>query len=123
MNTIKQSAELLQQGEWVAQGDLTVCPIDEIPDGLKVQKSENGLMILAHSETGHHHAIDYSDQFDVYENDEFTAYVHNRSDNVIELKHHRNFHTHAPIGIPPKSKVKIIRGREYTPQGLRRVAD
>lgn len=121
--TIKRSAELLATGHSVAQGDVTLRPVDEIPEGLELQKPEDHRLILAHSETGHHHAIAYRDDVDVYDQDELTSYVHNRSDNVVILSHFRNFDTHAPIGIPPGQKAKIIRGREYTPEGWRRSAD
>lgn len=123
MDTIRQSVELLSEGKAVAQGDITLKQHWKIPEGLKKQDAEDGLLILAHSETGHHHAIDYSDMVDVYEQDELVSFVHNRSDNVVELKHHRNFDTHKPLGIPAKTIVKVVRGREYSPEGWRRVAD
>ena len=121
MNTIEQSAALLLQGELIAQGDVYLEATDEEVSGAE-QKPEDGKLVLAHSETGHHHALAYSDDVTVWDVDDFTSYVENRSDNVIELKHHRSFDTHAPIGIPP-GKYKITRQREYTPEGYRRAAD
>jgi len=123
MDTITQSAKYLSSGLPVAQGDVTLKPVDSIPEGLNRQTPQNNQLIIAHSETGHNHAIDYSDEVDVYDQDEFVSYVHNRSDNVIVLKHHRSFDTHGPIGIPPGQKAKIIREREYTPEGYRRTID
>lgn len=123
MNTIEQSSEYLKDGLSVAQGDVTLKPVNEIPEGLTKQQPTNGQLIIAHSETGHNHAIAFNDEVDVYDQDELVSYIHNRSNNVIELKHHRSFDTHAPIGIPPGGKAKIIRQREYTPEGWRRVAD
>lgn len=123
MDTIKHTAELLTNGRPVAQGDLRLERWDgEIPAGLDRLKPENDLLILAHSETGHHHAVAYSEDIEVYEQDEFVAYVRNNTDNVIELKHHRSFDTHAPHGIPPKTTLRLIRGREEGPDGLFRKA-
>ncbi len=122
MDTFQKSAEFLAEGLPVAQGDVTIRATDNIPEGLDRQKPENGLQILAHSETGHHHALAVDPNVLVFDQDEFVSYVDNRTDNVIELKHHRSFDTHGPIGIPP-GKHKITRQREYTPEGFRRATD
>lgn len=121
MNTIEQSADYLKAGEVIAQGDVYLEATTEKPFGAE-QQPENGLLVLAHSETGHNHALAYSDDVTVWDVDEFTSYVENRSDNVIELRHHRSFHTHAPVGIPPGT-FKITRQREYTAEGYRRAQD
>lgn len=122
-STIDQSVDFLRSGLPVAQGDVTLQPVDEIPEGLVLQNPTSGQLIIAHSETGHNHAIDYSKDVDIYDQDEFISYVHNRSNNVIELKHHRSFDRHGTIGIPPGQKAKITRQREYTAEGFRRAID
>ena len=123
MDTIKQSSDFLLRGESVSQGDVTLQPISEIPGGIERQLPKNNQFIIAHSETGHNHAIDYVDGVDVYDQDEFISYLHNKTNNVIELKHHRNFDTHKPLGIPPGARIRIVRQREYTPEGFRRAID
>lgn len=122
MNTIEQSAELLKNGKTVAQGDVMLRSVDSLPAGLKEGKAENGLLIVAHSETGHHHALAVQPNVTVWDKDEFFSYVENRTGNVIELKHFRSFDTHAPIGIPP-GVTRITRQREYTAEGYRRAMD
>lgn len=121
-DTIKQSANYLSDGLPVAQGDVRLVPCSpEVVEGVS-QQPVDGRVVLAHSETGHHHAIDYSEDVAVYDVDEFVSYVVNRSDNVIELKHYRSFDRHAPIGIPPGT-FRVVRQREYTPNGYRRAQD
>ena len=122
MDTITQSADYLSNGFPVAQGDVRLVPTTEIPEGLKKQNAQDGKLVLAHSETGHHHALAVAPDVTVYDQDEFISYVENKSDNVIELKHFRSFDTHAPIGIPP-GKFRVVRQREYTPEGYRRAQD
>ena len=103
----------------VAQGDVTIMRVDEIPADLKKAEPEDGHHIVAHSETGHHHVLPVSD-VTVYDQDEFVSYV--EIDNVVYLKHLRSYDTHAPIGLPP-GKYRFTRGREYTPEGYRRAQD
>lgn len=104
-----------------AQGDLLITRVDAIPPHLDVIKHD-GPTVLAHSETGHHHAI--AERFGA---------VHYRSDNPLVsfleieggpalLEHHRSFDTHAPIDLGA-GKYEIRRQREYTPEGWRRVED
>lgn len=124
-DTIKATMEALAKGQRTAQGDVTLVPIDALPEGLVKANPENGLLIVAHSESGHHHAIQ-DDGFELYDdpNDQFVSYGVNRTDNVIELRHFKNYApTHAPHGIPAGAVIKFIRGRETTPEGFRRVED
>lgn len=123
-DTIEKSAKILaQRQERVAQGDVDIVPCDSIPQGLARANVENGLIIVAHSESGHHHAFAYQEDIEVYDKDEFVSYIHNRSDNVIELRHHKTGpDRHKSIGVPP-GVYRIVRGREYTPEGFRRARD
>ena len=124
MDTIQRSVELLQQGQAVAQGEIDLILCASIPAGAKRAEAENGLLILGHSETGHHHALALVEDVEVYDEDEFTSYVANRTAEIIELRHYKTGpDRHQSLGIPPHSTVKVIRGREYTPEGFRRVAD
>lgn len=103
----------------IAQGDLSIFSVASIPSGLTEKQPENGQHILAHSETGHHHAID-GNTVRVFEQDEFVSYLDvEKESNVVHL---RNFDTHAPVTLPP-GQYRITRQREYTPKGFRRAAD
>lgn len=104
-----------------AQGDMLITKIDSIPEGLEPMKPKGGQMIVAHSETGHHHVLPEAD-VDVFHaaNDEFVLYL--VVNNETELKHMRSFDTHESLKLQP-GKYRINRQREYTPEGFRRAAD
>lgn len=109
-----------------AQGDLLIRRVSDLPSKLRMMAAENGVYIVAHSETGHHHVIAERPNVRVFETaDPLVSYLE-----VIEatdaaetvLEHMRSFDTHEPIIIAP-GKYEIRRQREYTPEGWRRVAD
>lgn len=110
-----------------AQGDCWIKRIDDLPDGLKLAKPENGQWIVAHSETGHHHVIE-AEGCEVLEDpqDSLTLYLRVMDDTAkrtgVVLRHLRDFDTHESIQIPPGT-YRIRRQREYTPEGWRRVTD
>ncbi len=104
-----------------AQGDVAITRVDNLPEGMELNKFEHGVHVVAHSETGHHHVIDAS-----------VAEMHNDPSNglvsylVVEdtaqLTHTRTYDTHETIELD-KGVYRINRQREYTPEGYRRVAD
>lgn len=109
-----------------AQGDLMIRRINILPENITSMKAENGLYIVAHSETGHHHAIAEKPNVRVFESsDPMVSYLE-----VIEaadqtetlLEHLRSFDTHETISISP-GFYEIRRQREYTPEGWRKVQD
>lgn len=109
-----------------AQGDLLLRRINTLPSGARKAKVENGVFVVAHSETGHNHVIDARPNVQWYETDDpMVSYLE-----VIEatdatetlLRHLRNFDTHKTIVIPP-GVFELRRQREYTPEGWRRVED
>lgn len=87
------------ENEPVAQGDLLIRKIDALPaDAVKVEP-DNGSYIVAHSETGHHHAVAATAYTTYYQsaNDNNVAYLvvdNAPDDEEIELKHLRSFDTH-----------------------------
>ena len=106
-----------------AQGDVLLRRVDRIPDGTETTEAqrEGSLLIVAHSETGHHHAIDAVDARLLETQGGLVAYL------VVDgayadLVHHRSFDTHAPLRLP-KGTWEIRRQREHTPEGWQRVAD
>ena len=104
-----------------AQGDMLITKITDLPDDLIPAKSENGVFVCAHSETGHNHVVE-ADGVKAFNaaNDPFVMYL--VVDNTAKLEHLRSFDTHSPISIPP-GVYRINRQREYTPEGFRRAAD
>ena len=106
-------------GQYCAQGDLNIYACDEIPEGLTELKPENGVHILAHSETGHHHVID-GNTVRVFRQDEFVSYMEVAK--PTPLRHLRTVDRHETIEIPPQ-KYKLVRQREYIADGFRIAAD
>jgi len=109
-----------------AQGDLFLRRINKLPPGVKKLAAEDGVFIVAHSETQHNHVIDAAPQVAWYGTDDpMVSYLE-----VIEatdatetlLRHLRGFDTHKTIVIPP-GIFEVRRQREYTPEGWRRVED
>ena len=107
----------------MAQGDILIVAVDSIPNNAKPIAAQNGVYIVAHSETQHHHVIEKT-RAEVFEaaDDAFILYVRTLSDGA-EIEHKRDFHTHETVALPPNRTFEIHRQREYVPQGFRRVAD
>lgn len=109
-----------------AQGDLLVRRISQLPSEIKLASADNGVHVLAHSETGHNHVCDAAPNVKVYDTeDPLLSYLH-----VIEateatealIRHLRGHDTHETLLVPP-GIYEIRRQREYTPEGWRRAAD
>ena len=106
-----------------AQGDLVLTRTDAaLPSDAHPIVTE-GLVVLAHSETGHHHAIapgpGIVELFGT--SDPLKGYLRVR-DRPVELKHYRAFDTHESLEIPP-GLYEIHRQREWSPEGWRKVED
>jgi len=114
MNTFKNQA---------AQGDILIRRIDGVPAGAIKQEASEGVYVVAHSETGHHHVVD-AEGVEYYQDaqNELVAYLVVQSAISKAIRHMRSYHTHAPITVSPGT-YEIRRQREYTPAGWRRVAD
>lgn len=106
----------------VAQGDMLITPCDKIPDGFnKANPESDGVHILTHSETGHHHVM-ASTGVDFYQaaNDSFVAYIDVKKETV--LRHLREQVPHKTM-LFPVGLFRINRQGEQTPKGWERVAD
>lgn len=109
-----------------AQGDVMFIRMnEEIPANL-VEEKFAGEIVVAHSETGHHHSIAGSDVMDkpnskLYKKDDFTMFLEVMAP-YIDVVHHREFDTHETIRLK-QGNWQIKRQREYTPQGYKRVED
>lgn len=105
-----------------AQGDLYIKRIESLPDGVRPVTPSDGVYIVAHSETGHHHVVE-AEGCEYFESDDpLTAYLRVIDATEVTLKHLRSLDTHEPITIGP-GIYRIRRQREHTPEGWRRVAD
>lgn len=104
-----------------AQGDIYIRKIDQLPENAVEVSPENGVYIVTHSETGHHHVMEAT-----------KATMFSLPDSVMDcllvvnepttLNHLRDFDTHEPI-LFDKGTYQVRRQREYTPEGFRRVED
>jgi hypothetical protein len=97
-----------------AQGEITVTRIEKIPEGLVPVKAENGIFIIGHSETGHHHVLTM-DRAKVFRNPNPPAgmnVLYAILDEPKELTHQRDFDTHKPVALQPGS-YEFISGREF----------
>lgn len=112
MKTFKNSA---------AQGDIILIRISGIPDDAVKQEPTNGQLVVAHSETGHHHTI-RAKGVELYHsaNDPMIMYL--VVTDKADLVHNRSFDTHETIRFD-QGFYRIHRQREYTPEGWRRVED
>lgn len=107
-----------------AQGDVFFVRVDpgQIPKDVKPLPPKTGYHIVAHSETGHHHAV-RADGTIFYEgpSDPFTCFL--RIDAAFaDIVHQRPFDTHETVRLN-QGVWMVRRQREYTPEGFRRVED
>lgn len=116
MKNVKRSA---------AQGDVLIRRVGVVPTGATKQPPEQRV-VIAHSETGHHHVA--SGSFDYYSQpgDALLAYMVTRGPIVIE--HERTWDTHEALELLADDAGgevvwEIRRQREWTPEGWRRVED
>lgn len=104
------------------QGDVIFVPVERRPEGLTEVPRENGRLIVTHSETGHHHAIDGDDaHLFSSPSDPLTGHLSVAGEGV-ELIHHRSIDTHESIFFPP-GEWCVLKQREHGPEGWRRVQD
>lgn len=110
-----------------AQGDCIFRRVASVPENAKELKV-SGSIVVAHSETGHHHAVDamHARYFEV-PGSSLVAYLQ-MGDTVaggLDVVHHRPFDTHETLRLLGKKDDvwEIRRQREWTPEGWRRVED
>jgi hypothetical protein len=112
-----------------AQGDVLFRRVTEIPK-TAVEQKRTGDLVVAHSETGHHHSIaDKAVTAFAEPGDSLTCYLRMDSgiDAVggVDVVHHRAWDTHETIRLlgKPGDVWQVRRQREWTPEGWRRVED
>ena len=117
--TEKQSFVGHDQG---IQGDVAITRVDALPEGLVLANTDDkGYLVVAHSETGHCHLVQEKTAT-LYEDPSNPMMAFLVVDDVADLEHHRSFDEHTTVGFD-KGIYRINRQQEFTPEGLRRVAD
>jgi len=101
------------------QGDLMLIPVDAIPEGVEEVKAEGENYVVAHSETGHHHVVS-ARVAKLYMAGAMVMYL--RAKEVVDVRHLRPVDKHETLRLPP-GDWKLLRQREGTPEGWRRVED
>jgi hypothetical protein len=112
-----------------AQGDVLFRRVRALPK-TAVASATNGPIVVAHSETGHHHSIDATDGVTLFTEprDPLVCYLRLEGVEHADVVHHRAWDTHDTVRLlAGKAKTPVIfearRQREYTPAGWRRVED
>lgn len=105
-----------------AQGDVMFVRIDRIPgDAKPVPAPKDGRIVVAHSETGHHHYLAAIGVEMFQPADPMICYLRVSAE-LADVVHARPFDTHETIALG-KGDWQIRRQREYTPEGWRQVQD
>lgn len=113
-----------------AQGDVIFRRVDKIPPKA-TEVPRKGPIVVAHSETGHHHAIN-DRGVTMFEEPGSALVCYLRMDtgldaNVggVDVVHNRPFDTHETIRLlgKPGDIWEVRRQREHTPEGWKRVLD
>ena len=98
------------------QGDVLLRKVKSIPaDAVATEKKDR--IVLAYGEvTGHSHAITKLDNVDVFVKGDGTMYLRVKAETALQHEEH------AAITLPPGNYKRVLQ-REYSPAGLRNVAD
>lgn len=104
-----------------AQGDIYIRRVDELPKNAERVAPENGVNIVTHSETGHHHVMEAA-SVTMYRLPDSIMDCLLVVDKPTPLNHLRPHDTHESIMFEP-GVYHVRRQREYTPEGFRRVED
>jgi hypothetical protein len=105
-----------------AQGDVLFRRISSLPEGV-VEQPTQGRIIVAHSETGHHHAIEDRAVrlFEKVVPDPLVSFL-SVGGAFADVVHHRPRDTHETLRLT-SGTWEVRRQREWSPEGLRRVED
>ena len=111
-----------------AQGDCLFRRIAELPGGMRLHPPSDRI-IVAHSETGHHHSIDdtHGVRFFSDPRNPLVCYLVMEGVEYADVVHHRPFDTHETLRLlaaPDKKTVFEVRGqREFVDRRTRDVTD
>lgn len=108
-----------------AQGDVLFRRVECI-SGDVVEQPRNGPLIVAHSETGHHHVIESPDARLLTTLDPLVCYLRLEGP-FADVMHQRPFDTHETLRLlgdeSGSTYFEVRRQREHVPDGWRRVED
>ena len=104
-----------------AQGDVYVRRIAKLPANVIPVDPINGRIVVAHSETGHHHVM-LAERTKAYRLPQSIMDIFLVVEAGDVLEHLRPHDTHEPIAFEP-GLYHVRRQREYVPEGFRRVED
>lgn len=108
-----------------AQGDVcfVVCDAADVPaDARLVPLEFDGHLVVAHSETGHHHAFPDGSHV-VMHTTSNPQICYLRCETTAELLHHRAWDTHAPVEFGGGRVYVVHRQMEPRPDGWQIVED
>lgn len=138
-NVLRLTEEMFSTGKPFAQGEVLIwmkkyapkSVLEEVAKlkNLKDMKLENGMMIMGHSETGHHHVLEPVNK-KISISKAAQALIDSANDTFVDLKifedceivHKRDFDTHGTVVLPPGEYIRGLR-EEQTVEGWVRVAD
>lgn len=97
------------------QGDVLIVRVNKLPNNIHAQTKNKG--ILAFGEvTGHSHRVTGATTFVTDKNGEAAEFI--RVSRKATVKHEE----HSPVSLP-KGDYKVIIQTEFSPEGIRNVAD
>lgn len=106
-----------------AQGDVLFRRVEVLPSGVTKQTREGRAIVVAHSETGHHHVVETA-RVELYAGDDPLVSYLRLDGEFADVEHLRPFDTHEILRLLGRSDGETIfevrRQREYKPPpGLR----
>jgi len=108
----------------IFQGDVAFVRVAkrDVPKAAQAVPRDGARVIVAHSETGHHHYLDGEGVTLLREpSNPLIAYLRVECA-TADVIHGRPYDTHETISLP-RGTYRVVRQREYTPQGYRMVQD
>jgi hypothetical protein len=114
---------MIEVSRLAAQGDVLFRRIDAVPDGVVATRTDGRPIIVARSETGHHHVIDDPAValFVKTERDPLVCFLRVDGD-FAEVRHLRLHDTHETLRLC-RGAWEVRRQREWAPEGWRGVVD
>jgi hypothetical protein len=137
MEIIRLTKEMFESGRCFAQGELRIWMKGYEPQEIKYDTKnlkevmpENGRLIVAHSESGHHHAIDVLERPETFYSRTAQRLIDSTNDLIAELRineesklvHHRQNEQHKTYILPIGTYVCRI-DTEFLNDAYRKVAD
>ena len=105
-----------------AQGDVMFIKVDALPlEAKPLTVAGEGRVVVAHSETGHHH-VAVAESVRLYGVADPMVHYLVAESAYADVVHERSFDTHETLRLP-KGTWEVRRQREMMPDGERQVAD